>query len=110
MVYARGLHPHLRQVHHMVIKTFPKVVSPEPDYSPTIVDQGYDFSHTTKVAKKNTPHKSAEKAPGNLSSRVIHSHNFIDQLNAHVAAGKNFMRIDYGLSVEGIMGTKLSKK
>src|SRR4051812_48581878 len=91
-VRARGLHAHMRQIHHIVIETVTKVV--EADHSPTIVEKGGDLSGMTKVVERVTTYKKVEIVPGHRGAKVQRSHHdFINQLDAHIGAGKNFMPI-----------------
>ncbi len=74
IVYARGLHSHMRQGHpqHKMFETI----------------------------------NNSEAISGIGGDKIFSPQNFLEILDAHVAAGKNSMRTYQGLSVGNIMGNK----
>ena len=74
-VHSRGLHSHMRQIHHIIIETRTKVV--EPDFSPTIIADGGDLSHLTNVVEQVTTFKKVELAPGSGGDKVKMGSNYL---------------------------------
>ena len=88
-VHSRGLHSHMRQIHHIVIETRTKVV--EPDLNRTIVAEGGDLSHPTKVVEQVTSFKKVELVPDSRGGKVKMGSNYMpiysDQISIPIRMG-----------------------